>query len=355
MFIYSTAVVYKSTILSFPPPTCIAHPGAILLHDYWTVYDSLFDLPSVCYTSYISGNIIISFKGQTTTLVPPQAREPTWAIGLTRKILNLDICWPILWITLRESKGIQGVYQWRSPNESRIHWNQAVTMNTDSGMAREAGTRTLSPGSLHVYISIYIYISIYLYLFIYLYIYISISISISLYQYLYLYLYLYVYTYIYIYVYIYIYTYMYIYTLVPTQAREAGTRTLSRVNPNPRGLPVALAKWILDSLKPRGDNEYRIRDCPRRRARRARTRSARPRFMCIYLYTDTYISIYIYLYLYIYIYIFIFISISISISICIYIYIYISIYLYIYIYVYIYPRPHAGTWGGNAYAEPGKP
>ena len=35
---------------------------------------------------------------------------------------------------------------------------------------------------------------------------------------------------------------MYIYTLVPTQAREAGTRTLSRVNPNPRGLPVALAK-----------------------------------------------------------------------------------------------------------------
>ena len=37
MFVYVEAVVRESTILSFPPPTCIAHPAAILLHGYWTV------------------------------------------------------------------------------------------------------------------------------------------------------------------------------------------------------------------------------------------------------------------------------------------------------------------------------
>jgi len=37
--------VHESTIVSFPPPTCIAHPGAILSHEYWTVYDSPSDLP----------------------------------------------------------------------------------------------------------------------------------------------------------------------------------------------------------------------------------------------------------------------------------------------------------------------
>jgi len=53
---YFEAVAHESTILSFPPPTCIAHPGAILLHDYWTVYDSPSDLPCVCYTPYNIGN-----------------------------------------------------------------------------------------------------------------------------------------------------------------------------------------------------------------------------------------------------------------------------------------------------------
>ena len=38
------------------PSTCIAHPGAILLHDYQTVYDSPSDLPSVCYTPHNIGN-----------------------------------------------------------------------------------------------------------------------------------------------------------------------------------------------------------------------------------------------------------------------------------------------------------
>jgi len=32
--------VHESIILSFPPPICIARPGAILLHNYWAVYDS---------------------------------------------------------------------------------------------------------------------------------------------------------------------------------------------------------------------------------------------------------------------------------------------------------------------------
>jgi len=37
IFFYVEAFVYESIILEFPPPTCIAHPGAILLHDDWTV------------------------------------------------------------------------------------------------------------------------------------------------------------------------------------------------------------------------------------------------------------------------------------------------------------------------------
>jgi len=56
IFVDFEAVVYKATILSFPTPTCIAHPGAILLHDDWTVYDSPSDLLFVCYTPYNTGN-----------------------------------------------------------------------------------------------------------------------------------------------------------------------------------------------------------------------------------------------------------------------------------------------------------
>jgi len=37
IFVYVEAIVHKSTILSCPLPTCIAHPGTILLHDDWTV------------------------------------------------------------------------------------------------------------------------------------------------------------------------------------------------------------------------------------------------------------------------------------------------------------------------------
>ena len=50
------AVVHESTICSFPPPTCIAHPGAILVHDYWAVYDPPSELSFVCYAPYNIGN-----------------------------------------------------------------------------------------------------------------------------------------------------------------------------------------------------------------------------------------------------------------------------------------------------------
>jgi len=39
IFFYFEAFVHESTILSFHAPTCIAHPGAILFHDCWAVYD----------------------------------------------------------------------------------------------------------------------------------------------------------------------------------------------------------------------------------------------------------------------------------------------------------------------------
>jgi len=44
--------VHESTILSCPPPTCIAHPGAMLLHDYWAVYDPPSDISFVYHTPY---------------------------------------------------------------------------------------------------------------------------------------------------------------------------------------------------------------------------------------------------------------------------------------------------------------
>jgi len=51
-----------------PPPTCIAHPGTLLSHDYWTVYDSPSDLTFVCYTILV---ITTSCKGQGA---PPPLR-----------------------------------------------------------------------------------------------------------------------------------------------------------------------------------------------------------------------------------------------------------------------------------------
>ena len=50
------ACVNESIILLCPPPTCIARPGTILLHDYWAVYDSPSRPTFVCYVPYNIGN-----------------------------------------------------------------------------------------------------------------------------------------------------------------------------------------------------------------------------------------------------------------------------------------------------------
>jgi len=77
---YFEAVVHKSTILSFPPPTCIAHPGGILLHDYWTVYDSASDLLFVCDLPHNIGNHNI-MRGRP---IPTLAKQREGAVGLLR-------------------------------------------------------------------------------------------------------------------------------------------------------------------------------------------------------------------------------------------------------------------------------
>jgi len=61
IFVDFEAVVHESTILSSPPPTCIAHPGTIRLRNHWTVYDSPSDLLRVCYIPLV---VTISCKGE---------------------------------------------------------------------------------------------------------------------------------------------------------------------------------------------------------------------------------------------------------------------------------------------------
>ena len=63
IFVYFEAVVQESTILFFAPATCTAHPGAVLLHNYGSVYDSPSDLTgnAIHHTILV---ITISCKGQ---------------------------------------------------------------------------------------------------------------------------------------------------------------------------------------------------------------------------------------------------------------------------------------------------
>ena len=57
IFFHFEAFVHESTIFSPPAATSIPHTDAILLHDYWTVYDPPpSDLPFVCHTPYNIGN-----------------------------------------------------------------------------------------------------------------------------------------------------------------------------------------------------------------------------------------------------------------------------------------------------------
>jgi len=53
---YYEAFVHESNILVFPPPTCIGHTVAILLHDFGAVYEPPSDLPFACHTPYNIGN-----------------------------------------------------------------------------------------------------------------------------------------------------------------------------------------------------------------------------------------------------------------------------------------------------------
>ena len=38
IFVYVESFMHESVVLSPPPPTCISHTVAILLHDYWALY-----------------------------------------------------------------------------------------------------------------------------------------------------------------------------------------------------------------------------------------------------------------------------------------------------------------------------
>ena len=67
IFVDFEAVVHKSTILSAPPSLfALPCPSAILLHDYWTVYDSPSDLPFVYAIHQTILVILILCKGQVT-------------------------------------------------------------------------------------------------------------------------------------------------------------------------------------------------------------------------------------------------------------------------------------------------
>jgi len=60
IFVYFESFVHESTIVCPPPPTCIAHPGAIPLHDYCAVYGPPSDLLFVSHTPYnIANNNIL--------------------------------------------------------------------------------------------------------------------------------------------------------------------------------------------------------------------------------------------------------------------------------------------------------
>ena len=53
---YFEAVVHESIILLLPPPTCIAHTIAILLHDYCAIYDPPSEPSFICHIPYNIGD-----------------------------------------------------------------------------------------------------------------------------------------------------------------------------------------------------------------------------------------------------------------------------------------------------------
>jgi len=51
-----SSFVHESIVLAFFWLSCIAHTVALLLHDYWAIYDPPLDLPFVCHAPYQIGN-----------------------------------------------------------------------------------------------------------------------------------------------------------------------------------------------------------------------------------------------------------------------------------------------------------
>jgi len=156
MFFYFEASVHESNIVMFPPPTCIGQTVALLLHDYWAVYEP--PPTSLLYAlHHIILVITISCKGQTF---------PPW-------------------------------------------WN----------IYHERSERWVARTSLYVYIYAYICLFIYLYLYVCMYVYpldeggrpgpwSLRDIRICIYVYMYVYIYIYVNVCIYIYMCVCMYVYM---------------------------------------------------------------------------------------------------------------------------------------------------
>ena len=147
IFVYIEAVGHESTTRSPPPPTCFAHPGALLLHDYWTVYDSPSDLPLVCYTPYTIGNNNIVSRSKPA---PPR-------------------------VQLRGggSDAQRGHLRGQGPRTAQGGWLQ--------GRRREDQGAALLAGLIHIYT--YMHVCMYIYMYI-------------LYVYVYMYVYIYPHTYI---------------------------------------------------------------------------------------------------------------------------------------------------------------
>ena len=141
---YFEAFVHDSTILAFPAPTCIAHPGVIPFHDYWSVYDTPSDLPCVCHTPCNIGdnNIVQRPSGGTVPLAPHRSAPHA-------QINHLDHIQRDRQID-RQSQIYLSIYPHRSALHTQV--NHLVPIYRDRQIDRRR----------QIYLSIYIYIFIYL-------------------------------------------------------------------------------------------------------------------------------------------------------------------------------------------------
>jgi len=76
---YKMFLHFEARVQSFPAPTCIVHPAAILLHDYWALCDPPSDLPCICHTPYSDDDCIPprdTFPHQDSTGTAPSGTSP---------------------------------------------------------------------------------------------------------------------------------------------------------------------------------------------------------------------------------------------------------------------------------------